>query len=245
MPHTKKAFRILLLVAVAGVVLAAGDPGRGKALYGKSCALCHGASGRGDGMAGKGMNPKPSSFTDAAAAARTNDAYIAAVIKVGKLEALKQADKFGYSALWMPAFPDLGHDQVAKLVALVRDIQKTRPQGKALEEITGKHAEAFSIYKEKCARCHGENFDGKGPDTKPTRKEGKEVVPQPAPPDFRDAAFLARFDDKSLEKVLELGTRGAMEKSKIALMPGIGGSWNDGQRADVVAFLRSLAEKGN
>ena len=40
---------------------------RGKALYAQSCATCHGAEGKGDGAAGKGLNPKPRNFTEGAA----------------------------------------------------------------------------------------------------------------------------------------------------------------------------------
>ena len=43
---------------------AAPDPARGKALYAKHCAACHGAEGRGDGPAAKGLEPAPSSFHD-------------------------------------------------------------------------------------------------------------------------------------------------------------------------------------
>lgn len=39
---------------------------RGKALYAQNCATCHGAEGRGDGAAGKGLNPRPRNFTDKA-----------------------------------------------------------------------------------------------------------------------------------------------------------------------------------
>jgi mono/diheme cytochrome c family protein len=37
---------------------------RGKALFAQNCATCHGAEGKGDGAAGKGLNPKPRNFTE-------------------------------------------------------------------------------------------------------------------------------------------------------------------------------------
>jgi high-affinity iron transporter len=42
------------------------DLARAPALYRQHCAACHGAEGRGDGPAGKGLEPPPSNFHDAA-----------------------------------------------------------------------------------------------------------------------------------------------------------------------------------
>jgi high-affinity iron transporter len=36
-----------------------GDAGRGKAVFDKSCALCHGPAGKGDGPMAAGLDPKP------------------------------------------------------------------------------------------------------------------------------------------------------------------------------------------
>jgi high-affinity iron transporter len=49
-------------VAVAPV--AAPDLKRGGALYAEQCAGCHGAQGRGDGLAAKGLDPSPANFHD-------------------------------------------------------------------------------------------------------------------------------------------------------------------------------------
>lgn len=43
---------------------AAPDVSRGRSLYAKHCAACHGAEGRGDGPAAKGLEPAPSNFQD-------------------------------------------------------------------------------------------------------------------------------------------------------------------------------------
>lgn len=40
------------------------DVARGKALYAQHCAACHGADGKGDGPAAKGLEPAPSNFHD-------------------------------------------------------------------------------------------------------------------------------------------------------------------------------------
>jgi mono/diheme cytochrome c family protein len=36
----------------------------GKQLYAQNCAMCHGAEGRGDGVAGGGLNPKPRNLVE-------------------------------------------------------------------------------------------------------------------------------------------------------------------------------------
>lgn len=38
---------------------------KGKATYNKLCSICHGPKGKGDGMAGMALNPKPANFTKA------------------------------------------------------------------------------------------------------------------------------------------------------------------------------------
>ncbi len=48
---------ILVFGVGGGVALAAGDAAKGKAAFQQYCAGCHGASGKGDGPMGAGMNP--------------------------------------------------------------------------------------------------------------------------------------------------------------------------------------------
>ncbi len=40
-----------------------GNIKKGKNIYRQMCAVCHGVKGKGDGMAGAGLNPKPANFT--------------------------------------------------------------------------------------------------------------------------------------------------------------------------------------
>lgn len=41
-----------------------GSPERGRALYAKHCAECHGPNGQGDGTAGRDLDPLPSNLHD-------------------------------------------------------------------------------------------------------------------------------------------------------------------------------------
>jgi mono/diheme cytochrome c family protein len=76
------------------------------AVYSKSCAACHGPTGKGDGPAGKFLNPKPADF--AVTLKGKDDAWIAKAIKGG-------GAALGESPV-MPPYPNLTDDQVKALV---------------------------------------------------------------------------------------------------------------------------------
>ncbi len=46
----------------------------GKKLYKVLCIVCHGAKGKGDGVAGAGLTPKPANFTSSSFQAQTDGA---------------------------------------------------------------------------------------------------------------------------------------------------------------------------
>jgi mono/diheme cytochrome c family protein len=55
----------------------------GKALYEKHCAECHGDTGKGDGMMGEDMDPKPPDLTDAEWKHGSTDGEIFTVVRDG------------------------------------------------------------------------------------------------------------------------------------------------------------------
>ena len=55
----------LLLLLAAPAVAHAGDAEKGKILYSSRCAFCHGASGKGDGVAAAALKPPATNFTSA------------------------------------------------------------------------------------------------------------------------------------------------------------------------------------
>jgi mono/diheme cytochrome c family protein len=57
--------------------------GAGKQVYEKNCASCHGKTGKGDGMMGEELNPKPADLTDADWKHGSTDGEIFTVIKDG------------------------------------------------------------------------------------------------------------------------------------------------------------------
>ncbi|MCC6140238.1 MAG: cytochrome c [Nitrospira sp.] len=62
---------------------AAGDAKKGKVVYEKSCVLCHGPQGRGDGPVGKTVIPPAADFTSAASKKKP-DAELLATIENGR-----------------------------------------------------------------------------------------------------------------------------------------------------------------
>ena len=81
-----------LVLAVVAVVVAwwsapawagGGDPAKGRAVFDKHCAACHGPQGKGDGPTGAMLTPKPADLTSAATT-KKSDADLRTIIEKGK-----------------------------------------------------------------------------------------------------------------------------------------------------------------
>lgn len=53
-----------LLLSMAALAESAGNPTAGKTVFQQNCAVCHGVTGKGDGPAAAGLNPKPANFSE-------------------------------------------------------------------------------------------------------------------------------------------------------------------------------------
>ncbi len=112
-------FVVILLLSVwiiSAPAASAGDPGKGKDIYAKSCAACHGPEGKGDGAAASAMNPKPTNLADKASMSKLDDAAMTKVIAKGGAAT-------GKSPL-MPAFGQLKDQEVKDIVAYIRSLAK-------------------------------------------------------------------------------------------------------------------------
>jgi cytochrome c553 len=95
-----------------------GDAAKGEATYKQLCNSCHGDSGKGDGVAGAALNPKPADFTDAKRAAAGTDEYIYKMIKDG-------GAANGKSPMMVAWGPVLAEDQkIRDVAAYVRSLSK-------------------------------------------------------------------------------------------------------------------------
>jgi cytochrome c553 len=99
-------------------VAAATDPvAEAATIFSTRCAACHGADGKGDGIASASLNPKPRAYADQDWQKSVDDSHIAKVI-------LEGGPSVGKSPL-MVANPDL-KDKPAVVAALVAKIRSYR-----------------------------------------------------------------------------------------------------------------------
>lgn len=159
-------FSFLPLPGAVGIANAQGAP-RGKAVYDKWCAECHGAKGAGDGSAANYMLPRPRDFTKGVYQIRTTAS--------GELptdaDLLRVIDD-GMPGTAMPEWKTrLTSDERADLVAYLKSFS-TFFAGKAPAAITVARApsgsaesiadgrKAFATLE--CFKCHGEQGRGDG-----------------------------------------------------------------------------------
>lgn len=109
------------------------DLKRGATLYAAQCATCHGATGKGDGPAAQGLDPRPSNFHDAARMAQRS-AY-----------GLYNTISLGVNGTAMPAFGQISEEDRWALAFFVADLpatQEARDKGAALWQ-AGKGRDQF------------------------------------------------------------------------------------------------------
>ena len=82
-------FTMLFLVTCAVLSLSSvsaaekGDAAKGKETFQTTCAACHGAEGKGDGVAAAALDPKPRNLSDAAYVSTLSDEHLYKVISEG------------------------------------------------------------------------------------------------------------------------------------------------------------------
>jgi mono/diheme cytochrome c family protein len=117
----------------------AGDTGKGKAVYARACASCHGAEGKGDGPAMANLLPVATNFT-------TGHFARGAVVR---------AITHGVPGTSMPAFPSLSASDVQDVVAYV-----TQMSGAIEPTLVSDQAKV--LFTQNCASCHGNDGRGDG-----------------------------------------------------------------------------------
>ncbi len=124
--------------------LGTGELARGRVVYARNCASCHGIQGKGDGKGAAGLSPKPANFAEQEYAAT----------RVGF------ALWNGVSGTAMPAWRDLEKADLASVAAVVRGFRSTQMEPAIPKEVLAVGAQ---VYADRCAQCHGTNGAGDGP----------------------------------------------------------------------------------
>ena len=110
-----KVVSLLLLVMMLGGInsFAAGDSAKGKESYNQICAMCHGETGKGDGVAAASLDPKPRDLSSGEYVSTLTDEYIFKVIKEG-------GESVGKSNLMTAWGAVLSDDKIWDVIAYLR-----------------------------------------------------------------------------------------------------------------------------
>ena len=122
----RKLSLLALFVVMQPHFSAAEDQSQGKRLYQTYCTGCHGASGKGDGPAGKTLPVKPADHTNAKKMSQYSDDHLFTVISRGGTSVGKSSQMPAWGAVLKEA-------QIHEVVGYIRTLSngmKETAQGK-------------------------------------------------------------------------------------------------------------------
>ena len=185
---------------------------RGKALYERHCAVCHGSDGRAETPVGRLLNPRPRNFADPIEMARVTVDRIYRAIKEGRPGTAMAA--------WKQVLTETEIGDVIDYVHSFSSAGRTAPlSAERLSLEVGRR-----IYEKECAYCHG--VDGRA-DTEVAR------VLNPPPRNFADPVVMARLDDGRMYMAIYRGRPGTA-------MGGRGELLAPAEIIDVMRYIRTL-----
>ena len=156
----------------------AADLAEGRQLYQANCASCHGVSGRGDGAAGRGMNPPPPAVGDGPTMHDVSPGTMYRIVSVG------------IGGTPMPAYGgSLTPEQRWNVVNYLISLRATPPQ----------LAEGEGLYTQNCMSCHGALGAGDGAFARSLTR---------LPGEIGSLGFQAARSDLELTKIVREGMPG-------------------------------------
>jgi len=161
----------------------------GKAIFDKSCASCHGATGKGDGPAGVALNPKPPAIGTVEHMRGVTPALTYRVLSVG----IAGTPMAGYAASLTP-------EQRWNVVAYVNSLRAS-------------HAELMEgegLYTQRCATCHGVAGAGDGVLARSLTR---------LPPEIGTVAWQVEHSDEQLADVIRGGIAATAMPASAELTP--------------------------
>jgi high-affinity iron transporter len=165
------------------------DLAEGKAIYERSCASCHGATGLGDGAAGRGMNPAPPAIGTLDHMRGVSPALTYRVVSVG----IAGTPMAGYAGALTP-------EQRWNVVAYVTSLRSTHAQ----------QLEGEGLFAQNCASCHGVTGAGDGVLAKSLTR---------LPPEIGTVEWQVERSDEQLGEVVRTGIPGTAMPPTATLSP--------------------------
>ena len=165
------------------------DLAEGKAIYERSCASCHGATGLGDGAAGVGMNPAPPPIGTFEHMRGVTPALTYRVVSVG----IAGTPMVGYAGTLTP-------EQRWNVVAYVNSLRSTHAQ----------QMEGEGLFAQRCASCHGVTGGGDGVLAKSLTQ---------LPPEIGTVAWQIERSDDQVGQVVRAGIPGTAMPPSSELTP--------------------------
>jgi len=162
------------------------DLAEGRELYERNCASCHGVAGRGDGPAGRGLNPPPPPIGDATAMRDVTPALMYRISSVG----IAGTSMAGFANTLTP-------EQRWNVVSYVMSLHATPADV----------AEGEGIYVQGCQQCHGALGAGNGVFASTLSR---------LPPDIGSFAWQSTRHNDALAQAARVGLPGtAMPRSDL------------------------------
>lgn len=208
----------------------------GQTVYARRCAVCHGATGKGDGPAARTLQPRPRDFSGGVFKFKSVKGSTPP-----RLEDVRRSIRKGIAGTSMPAWHDLlttrEIDAVAEHIRQLGPLKDWSPpeaQPPASDIFAAASAERGrqSYIDLGCPTCHGEQARGNGPSAADLR----DVWKQPIAARDLTAPWTYRWgnDRQTVYRSIAYGVSGTP-------MPGYLEVSDPQQIADVVAYLETLA----
>lgn len=232
------------------------DPGRGPALYALHCSPCHGERGRGDGPAGRFLDPEPRDFTAG------QHRLVTTTNGVPSDKDLFEVISAGLPGTAMLGFPQLPPDERYAIIEVLRDFRRQglrdlyRPLAEDAAELEAwvraettpgdvigigpetpdtvdSRARGRASFRALCAPCHG--VLGRG-DAMPIRTDTDDRPVRPR--DFTRGVLKGGVESINLVSRIRCGMPGTPMPAVPPSSLGDAGVW------DVVHYLRTLIPAG-